>query len=88
MEGIPILIRQIILVTPWSSLEGLKTRFHYSNVMMNTMASQITTVLIVQAEIKENIKASDRWIPTQRASNAEMFPFDDVIMFTVCSAFV
>ena len=44
-----------------------------------------------KAQIKENIKAprhwslcgeftGDRWIPAQMASNAEMFPFDDVIM--------
>ena len=54
---------------------------------MGTMMSQITSLTIVtqqfiQAQIKENIKAlrhwplwgeftGDRWIPAQRASNAE-----------------
>ena len=46
---------------------------------------------IVQAQIKENIKAPRRWplcgnspvtdgFPSQRASNAEKIPFDDVIL--------
>ena len=47
----------------------------------------------IQAQMKQNIKAArhwpvwgeftgDRWIPL-RASNAEMFPFDDVIMMLI-----
>ena len=58
---------------------------------MNTMASQITCFSIfaqpyVQTQIKENIKSQrhlplweesngDRWIPSQRASNAEYVSF-------------
>ena len=34
---------------------------HYSNVTMSTLASQISGVLIVQAQIKENIIASRHW---------------------------
>ena len=56
---------------------------HYSDVIMNTIASQIKSGSI-QAQIIENIKAPRHWSlwgeSSQRASNAEMFPFDDVIM--------
>ena len=49
-----------------------------------------------QAQIKENIKAprnwplwgeftGDRWIPAQKASYADFFPFDDLIMLTPCT---
>ena len=60
---------------------------HYSDVIISAMASQITGVSIVystiiQAQIKENIKAPrhwplwgeftvDRWNPTKRASNVK-----------------
>ena len=60
---------------------------HYNDVMMSTMASQITSLtivysIVIQAQIKENIKAPRHWplcgeftgtgeFPTQRASNAE-----------------
>ena len=62
---------------------------------MNAMASQITGVLIASSIVclgtNKKIKAlrhcplwgestGDRWIPPQKVSNAEMFPFDDVIM--------
>ena len=63
---------------------------------MSGMASQITSLTIVYstfilAQIKENIKARVTGLcawnspgtgefPAQMASNAEMFPFDDVIM--------
>ena len=61
------------------------TVMHYSDVIMNAMASQIIGALFtqpfLQARIKENTKAprhwllwgeftGDRWIPAQRASNA------------------
>ena len=61
--------------------------FHYNDVIMGMMASQITSLTIVystviQAQIKENIKAPRHWplcreftgsgeFPAQRASNAE-----------------
>ena len=61
------------------------------------MASQITGVSIVgstiiEPQVNENIKAPRHWrcegnppvtggFLSQRASNAEMFPFDDVIMY-------
>ena len=54
---------------------------HYSDVIMGTMASQITSLTIVYwTEIKENIKAPRHWplcgeftgeFPAQRAGNAE-----------------
>ena len=60
---------------------------HYIDVIMTTMASQITSTRLfnqsfIQAQIKENIKAPRRWplcgeftatgeFPAQRASNAE-----------------
>ena len=63
---------------------------------MGAMASQITSLTIltqpfIQAQIKEKIKAPRHWpcvgnspvtgeLPVQRASNEEIFPFDDVIM--------
>ena len=61
---------------------------------MAAIASQITSLTIrsfIQTKIKENIKAPRHWplcgeftgtgeFPTQMASNAKMFPFDDVIM--------
>ena len=58
---------------------------------MSARASQITGVSISQAQVKESIKAPRHWpcagnsavpgeFPAQRTSNAEMFPFDDVIM--------
>ena len=64
---------------------------------MSTMESQITSLTVVystviQAQIKENIKAprhwpllgeftDDRWIPrTKGPVTRKMFPFDDVIM--------
>ena len=63
---------------------------HNSDVIMGTMTSQITSHIIVYPTVhsgadKENIKAPRPWplcgeFPAQMASNAEMFPFDDVIM--------
>ena len=63
---------------------------------MSAMASQISnlTQTFIQVQVKENIKAprhwslcgefiGDRWIPAQMVSNAEMFPFDDIIMESV-----
>ena len=60
---------------------------HYCDVIVRTMAPQITSLTnvtqpFIQAQIKENIKATrhwplwgkstdDLWIPAQRASNAE-----------------
>ena len=61
---------------------------------MGAMVSQITSFtivysIVIQAQIKDNIKASRHWpfygqftgeFPSQMASNAEMFPINDVIM--------
>ena len=55
---------------------------------MGTIASQITSFTIVFSTVysdadRSNIKASRHWpgeFTAQMASNAEMFPFDDVIM--------
>ena len=65
----------------WSTLYLL---LHYNDVIMSSMASQITSVSIVcptgvQAQIIENIKAPSQWplwgrFTEQRASNAENVP--------------
>ena len=70
---------------------------------MGAMASQITTVSIVQVQIKENTKVSrhwhlrgdstdQRWIPLTKASDTEKSPFDDVLMrarlIDHCAAYV
>ena len=59
---------------------------------LKSLASRLFTQPFIQAQIKENIKASRHWllweeftgdrrIPTQRARNADLFLFDDVIMY-------
>ena len=63
--------------------------YHYSDVVMSATASKITGVSIVYSTVywgADQIKyqcsvslAFMRGIPVQRASNAEMFSFDDVI---------
>ena len=61
---------------------------NYTEVIMSLMASQITSLTIVysavlQAQIKENIKALCHWplvnYPHKRPITRKMFPFDDVI---------
>ena len=58
---------------------------------LKSPASRLFTQSLIQAQIKENIKAPRHWplcgeftgtgeFPAKRASNAEMVPFDDVIM--------
>ena len=70
--------------------------FHYIDVIMTTMASQITSLTVVYSTVysgadqrKHQSSASlafvwgihrEQWIPRKMASYAEMFPFDDVIM--------
>ena len=62
------------------------------SVMASQITSlMIVHSTFIQAQIKENIKAPRHWplcagnspvtgeFPAQRASNAEMFPFDDVM---------
>ena len=62
---------------------------------MSVILSRFFAQAFVQAHIKENIKAlrhwplwgestGDRWIPLTKASKAEMFPFDDVIINMDC----
>ena len=64
---------------------------HYNDVIMSAIASRNCLLSRFQAQIKENIKAPRHWplwgnspvtgeFPAQRASNAEMFSFDDIIM--------
>ena len=70
--------------------------WYCSDVIISAMASQITIITIAYSAVysganQRTIKAQshwplcgdfacDRWIPRKRASNSEMFPFDDVIM--------
>ena len=71
---------------------------HYSDVIMSTMASQITGVSIICSTVcsgTDQTSASLAFVlgihraagtgefPTQKANNAEKFPFDDVIMASV-----
>ena len=85
-------IKQFIPENPWLQISSF---FHYSDVIKSAIASQITGVSIVftqpfvQARIKESTKVPRHWplgeeftgeFTAQRASNAEMFQFDDVIM--------
>ena len=62
---------------------------------MSAMASQIIGVSIVQAQIKDSIKAQrhwplsgestdNQWIPFTNGQWREMYPFDDVIMM-ICN---
>ena len=69
---------------------------HYSGVMMGAMASRIASLTVVYSTVysaaDEKTHQSSvslafvrgihrcRWIPSQRAGNAEKIPFDDVIM--------
>ena len=69
---------------------------YYNDVLMGTMASQITSLTIVYSTVysvadQRNIKAlrhwplcgeftDDWWIPRTNAHNAEMFTFDHFIM--------
>ena len=68
-----------------------KTLTHYNDVILSAMESQITSLTIVHSSFysganqrKHQSSASLAFVtgefPAQRASNAEMFPFDDVIM--------
>ena len=61
---------------------------------LKSPASRLFTQPLIQAAIKENIKAVRQWplcgeftgtgeFPAQMASNAEMFPFDDAIMHSL-----
>ena len=82
----------IILIEFWKKI----MTWHYTDVIMGAMASQITSLTIVystvfQTEIKENITASRHWplcgeftgwIPHKWPVTRKMFPFDDVIMET------
>ena len=67
---------------------SLQSRHNERDGVSKSLASRVFTQPFVQAKIKENIKAPRRWplwggftgdFPAQRASNAEMFPFYDVI---------
>ena len=74
-------------------MHGFKC-FHYSDMIMSAMASEITGVSIIyptvcsdadQRKLRftglcEGNPPVNGAFPSQRASNAEMFPFDDVIM--------
>ena len=64
-----------------------------SAIASQIMAYQLFTQPIFKVQIKENIKGlhhwplwreftGDRWIPPQRASNAENVSIDDVLMKT------
>ena len=76
------------------------SHFHCSDVIMDAMVSQITGVSTVCSVVCLGANQKDQsspvtglcdrnppvtgGFPSQRASNAEMFPFDDVIMYSHC----
>ena len=64
---------------------------HYSDVIMGAMASQITSLIRRRSKKTSKLRVTGLFegnstvtgdLPVQRASNVEMFPFDDVIMIT------
>ena len=79
------------------------TYCHYSDVIMGTIAFQITTVrlftqpFIIEAQIKENIRVTGLCVgnspgpvnsPHKWPVTREMFPFDDVIMYVTFDGLV
>ena len=94
------------MLAPWTLLSGMTSwhgnvyneigSLHYNDVIMSTIASQITSLRIVystviRAQIKENIKVLRHWplcgespgpvnSPHKGPVTRKMFPFDDVIM--------
>ena len=64
---------------------------YWARWRLKSPALRLFTEQLIQAQIKDNIQAprhwplcgeftGNRWIPRKMASNAEIFPFDDVIM--------
>ena len=47
---------------------------------MDATVSQITSLTIVYSTVYSGADQRKHKFPTQRASDAEMFPFDDIIM--------
>ena len=79
-------------------------RFHYIDVIMRTMASQITSLTIIYSIVYSGpdqrkhqssaslafVRGIHRWPVnslTQKASNAENVPFDDVVMWCVSEGY-
>ena len=61
---------------------------HHSDVIIGAVASEITILTIVYSTVYSSVdQGKDHWplcgeFTGQMASNAEMFPFDDVIMLS------
>ena len=77
----------------WSvtAVECITVTSYWARWRLKSPASRLLAQPFIQAQIKENTKAPRHWpckgnplmtgeFPAQRASNVEMFPFDDVIM--------
>ena len=87
---------EVVITEYFQIIECLCCMFahiHYYAVMMRTIASQITSITIVYPGADQGKHQSSASLacvpgnspvigefPAQRASSAEMFPFDDVIM--------
>ena len=57
---------------------------HYNDVIMGTIASQITNRTIVYSTVYSDAdQRKHLWIPAQMTINTEMFPFDDIIMLQI-----
>ena len=89
-------IRDYRVLSLWNTLSRIP--LHYSDVIIEAMASQITGVSILytsvfQAQIDENIKGPRHWplwgefsgvnSPHKGPITRKMLPFDDVIMFNM-----
>ena len=81
---------------------GLKKKDHYSNAIMGTMASQITSLMIVYSTVYSDQRkhqtlrhwplcvefTGDRRIPRTKGKTRKRFPFDDVIMCRIFRVFL
>ena len=54
---------------------------HYSDFIMGTMASHITSLTIVYSTVYSDADQRKQQSSVSLANNAEMFPFDDVITY-------
>ena len=80
MQEIPIFNGDASLVLE-KSFDWLSNTY-YIDVIMSTMASHITSLTIVYWTVCAGNSPVTGEFPAQMASNAEMFPVDDVIIWS------
>ena len=92
MHTLPLIMLNNLLYIPLLGIAEITQNYHYKDIIMSAVASQITSLTIVYLSVssgtdqrKHQSSASLVFVagefPPQRASNAENIPFDDVIMF-------